>query len=285
MILGWTGRVGSGKTYSMVAYALKYRGRRAIYANTPEISFAEPFSTWEELLDLHSGLVLLDELPIWAAARDWGKLSPDVASFFAQSRKNGVHLLFTAQAFAGVDAVIRRLTAQLYRCERFGPLIREDCVDGVSGERMGRRWRFISRAVYQHYDTFAVVGDGEGSGARLGWVEIDRAAATAGALVERGYVRVEVVGGGVRYERARVEDAVSRWADLVLPGDRGGVRVAALKKVLEWHEVEVLASIRGEGGAVGKPKAATVPTVWCSRWKEKPGRRRLLQSADRPGRG
>lgn len=179
MIEAYTGMVGSGKTYRMVDRVRQYIGKRAIYANDQSFRFAEAFGSWEELLSISDAIVLVDEMAIWAAARSWAKMPPEVASYFAQSRKRGVDLLYTAQSMGGVDAVVRRLTSIVHQCDRWGPAIRDRERDGLSGEYLCTSWTFVRRQVYELYDTYAIVSDGDGNGGGVGEARFRKAAQIA----------------------------------------------------------------------------------------------------------
>jgi len=220
MILAWTGRMGAGKTYGMVEYAYRSFRRnrdRQVFANFDlEFATAE-FETWDQLVDCHNALVLLDELPVWAAARKWKDLSDDVASWFAQSRKNGLHMLYTAQAFQGVDATIRRLTAQVTKCERWAGLIHETIIDPASGERLGRRWHTINMTVCRLYQTFRVVGRAtDGDGNRLGWALIAQAAREAERAYASASVRRESPTGVITYATPTLQEVLD-GAEITLP--------------------------------------------------------------------
>lgn len=205
MIEAYTGMVGSGKTYRMVDRVRRFIGKRAIYANDTTFTFAESFASWEELLSISDAIVLVDEMAIWAAARAWAKMPPEVASYFAQSRKRGVDLLYTAQSMGGVDAVVRRLTSIVHQCDRWGPAIRDRERDGLSGEYLCTSWTLVKPAVYQLYDTYAIVGDGDGHGGGFGEARLRKAAAVAvRVLRRRAVVPLPLPAGGWRL--ATVQD-------------------------------------------------------------------------------
>jgi hypothetical protein len=143
-------------------------------------------------------------------------MTDEVASRLAQSRKQGVDLLYTAQAFQGVDAIIRRLTAVVHKCERWGPLIRVRETDGTSGEYLCTHWTRLKPAVWELYDTYAIVGNSAGEGGGLGAARLRAAAVEAVKLLKRRDCLVVPRDGGP-LRRARFADLVGE-AELVVGG-------------------------------------------------------------------
>lgn len=220
MIEGWTGRVGSGKTYSLCQRCLHIKRRRKkvrIFTNVPLFDFADgTFSDWEEMFELDNAVVVIDEISVWMGSRDWGKLPLEVGDFLAQSRKDGVDLLYTAQAFAGVDTIVRRLTATVYHCERLGPLVIETARDPHSGENLGKRYHLLSKKVFRHYNTYQVASrPGQGQ-ERIGRAQLDHYADHLVTLLDQGLIRDEdeFTAG---YRRPTLLDLYRRLPDVVGP--------------------------------------------------------------------
>lgn len=207
MIEAYCGRPGAGKTYSMVARALKQVGKRPIFSNMA-VDWAQPINCWEELVGCSNGLVLIDEAPLWFDARQFNKLPFEVRSFFAQSRKQGIDMWFTAQSFEGVDVALRRLCAIIWQCQRYGPYVfstgNDPDVSSGKGRVFARRIVRIKKAICERYDTFQVVADGEGRGGSVGAAGL----AQVRMLMKYIWVRDETLGQ-VRYSQASSDDLLS----------------------------------------------------------------------------
>lgn len=169
MIEGYLGRMGAGKSYSMISRALKSEGKRPIYSNMsnpPGDAWMIPIRSVDDLLAIEDGLVLMDEIALWFSARGWTKNSPDVLWYFAQTRKRGVDLLFTAQSDAMVDVAIRRLTATYWECSRTLNFVicKGRDPNDANGRYFSRAVYPVSPKVYERYESYEVIGYGDGSG-------------------------------------------------------------------------------------------------------------------------
>lgn len=169
MIEGYLGRPGAGKSYCMVARASKFIGKRPIFGNfTPpeDNRWFEPFKNLEDLLGIRNALVLMDEIGLWFGARKWKETPESVLSYFAQSRKNGVDMWFTAQSDMQVESSIRRLTATYWAMQRYGPFILARGTDPLDSKAKAfcSQWFKIRPSVYALYDTYEIVGNSEGEG-------------------------------------------------------------------------------------------------------------------------
>jgi len=132
----YSGLEGEGKTLrlAMTAFKLvernskfqkKYGVERPIYAN---ITFAPAFCKWaasknvkifywqnlDDLIQIESADVLVDEVGTYFDSRLWADLSLDVRRWLSQGGKRGIELYGTAQDFAQVDKSFRRLVNELY---------------------------------------------------------------------------------------------------------------------------------------------------------------------------
>jgi hypothetical protein len=161
MIEGYLGRVGAGKTYCMVERVRKYIGKRQIFTNMT-LPWAEHIDSIEDMVGVSDGILMLDEAGVWFSSREYSQTKGDALRFFAQTRKQGLHMFYTVQHEAGVDAAIRRLTSIMYRHTRYGKWIVQTGHDADSMERFQVRLVPITKSVYDLYDTFEVIGDGKG---------------------------------------------------------------------------------------------------------------------------
>ena len=192
-IIGFTGLPGQGKSYSMIARALRFRGKRPIYSNM-DLTWAEDFRSVKDLFCIHNALVLLDEAGIWCNSREWQKFGIDAVEWFSQHRKHGCDLIWTSQAAESVDSHIRRLTLSFAVCSRIGQLVTQQWVDGPSMKKLNKTWLWLNPRVYNEYDTMMMVGRGDGSG------HVGQGAAAVGAA-ER-WVADVLKGGALVREQA-----------------------------------------------------------------------------------
>jgi hypothetical protein len=124
LIVGFIGRMGSGKTLSMVKYAHYYykRGYK-VYSNV-KLNF--PYETYnlETLLDyanseesLLNSVILCDEMHIFLDSRNSGSKRSRILSYFLlQTRKKDVKLFFTTQRFHQVDKRLRDNAEVIINC-------------------------------------------------------------------------------------------------------------------------------------------------------------------------
>jgi len=122
VVEGYLGLPGAGKTYSMVHEVVHRRKRNPhlrVYSNMwldlPGDGDFIQLQDWEELLDARDGLVLLDEINLWMPSRAWAKLPGPLLWKWAQVRKSGLDVIWTAQHQARVDKLVRELTWMVYQ--------------------------------------------------------------------------------------------------------------------------------------------------------------------------
>lgn len=117
MILGLSGGLGSGKTLiaSMLATSEAARGR-PVWANYALVC-ATVLRSWDELVQLESGVVVLDEAHVEIDSRAFAN-NIQATSFLLQTRKLGLDLVYTTQGFDQVDKRLRTITDLLGMCER-----------------------------------------------------------------------------------------------------------------------------------------------------------------------
>lgn len=180
MITGYVGRPGKGKTLLMTWDLRKAMARgRKVYANYPILG-GRYWHDLEQVYGVRNGVIGMDEAGSIVNSRKWEKLPEDVVRQWQQSRKLGLDLFFTAQAFTGVDKILRGITNLVWVCQ--GGLLGihyADCYpaelaeriqtmpeltkEQVKGWRIARRWympAFMKSA--NEYDTMALVGDPPG---------------------------------------------------------------------------------------------------------------------------
>lgn len=151
----------------MVEAALRVWRKRGVhtelFSNTPlrNIRFTY-LEHWDDFLKCHSGVVLLDELGVWASSRDSMSLPWSVRAMLAQHRHQGLDLYYTAQNINRVDTIIRELTTHIYICVRI-PLTRRvirwkmDPMDPKT--KLGANTIKMTPDIWKIYDTSFLVND------------------------------------------------------------------------------------------------------------------------------
>lgn len=169
MITCYEGRQGSGKTACAVLDAVreclrmgKKRGKvwnlytnmeslniRAIKksykSNLPiKVNYIDSF---EDLMFVVDGVVLLDEGHIWFFNRKWSGFPTELLFFWSQARKRGLHVVYTVQDFDRMDIIVRQLTDEVIRLSKFGAFSLKYIRD-MSGKRDWhfRGFRYVKRA-------------------------------------------------------------------------------------------------------------------------------------------
>lgn len=169
MIAGFIGKMGSGKTLSMVRETLKYyyEGYK-IYSNFnlnipyEKLDFDTLFKMAENQESLNNVVILLDEVHILLDSRSGMKKSSKVVSFWLnQTRKMGVKLFYTTQHLHQVDKRLRSGSDFLIFCEGF-KYLKEDkeyfiVVNDISDGENVRNERFLGNTFYKYYDTNEVI--------------------------------------------------------------------------------------------------------------------------------
>lgn len=174
MIRGYLGWVGAGKTYSMVHDALEqFRETRCqVFTNMAGLKFpgAVYVEDLEAITRVGTGLVLIDEVGICMSSHYWQSVPRSVLMAFAQVRKNGLDVFWTAQHEARVDTVLRELTMEVRRCRRFGRYSFQSLEDPVAKVSLGKRLVKLKQEVFAAYDTLEIIG-AHGGGAGTGQSE------------------------------------------------------------------------------------------------------------------
>lgn len=115
MIIGMIGRMGTGKTLSLVRYAYNYyRSGYKIYSNI-HLNFPYTRVGLQDLLDyanantyLEKSIVIIDEAHVLLDSRNSASKRNRLVSFFVVlTRKMGCNLLYTTQRFHQIDKRLR----------------------------------------------------------------------------------------------------------------------------------------------------------------------------------
>ena len=171
MIAGFIGKMGSGKTLSMVREALKYHARGfKIYSNFhlsvpyEPLSFDELFAMAENQESLDNVVLLLDEIHILLDSRSGMRKVNKVLTFWLnQTRKMGVKLFYTTQHIHQIDKRLRSGTNFFIFCDGFKYLrVEKDtlhfiCSNYITDGENGRKEYFLGDQFYGFYNTNEIV--------------------------------------------------------------------------------------------------------------------------------
>lgn len=186
-IIAYTGRPGTGKTYSMVQQAIKLLNRgKVVYSNFHInwqgakgkrfsilkfrfISYDYPknnLRSWTKLndiLEIKKGYVIMDEAHLYMNSRRWKEMPMEFMRKLAQHRKDGIHIVCTVQNIKRLDVIVRELVDYWYDCRRFFFFwfkLTEYDVDEDEQRKKPLSWRLIrfSKKRAMRYDTLEKVG-------------------------------------------------------------------------------------------------------------------------------
>ena len=169
MIIGFIGKMGSGKTLSLVREIYKYflKGY-TVYSNfglsfehTP-IDFSTLYKWVEEQKQLDNVVIALDEVHIMLDSRSgMSKKSKTMTFWLNQTRKMGVKLFYTTQYMHQVDKRLRSGTDVFVFCE--GVLINKNskeyfiCCNEITDGDASKKDLFVGNDFYKFYDTNEVI--------------------------------------------------------------------------------------------------------------------------------
>lgn len=170
LIEGIVGLPGQGKTLFAVWMLLQARAkRRRAVANFHSTRDLWEYGLWADMVEQDNCLCVIDEAHMWFSARTWANQKQADLAVFQQHRKNGLDLVWIAQHENRVDVAIREVTAWVWRVNRVGPMIWcRRCSLDERDKVFERKIIRIHPDLYSTYDTFEVIGDRAGVGARAG---------------------------------------------------------------------------------------------------------------------
>lgn len=169
MIAGFIGKMGSGKTLSMVRETLKYYAQGyEIYSNFhleipyKKLDFNELFKMAEAQTPLNNVVILLDEVHILLDSRGSMKRENKVVSFWLnQTRKMGVKLYYTTQHLHQIDKRLRSGTDFFIFCEGIKYLKGGKeyfiCVNNVTDGDNTKQETFVGNKFFKYYDTNQII--------------------------------------------------------------------------------------------------------------------------------
>jgi len=118
MVLGWIGRMGSGKTLNMTKWALLFSDALSmpLYANY-HINGGQVFHDFKDLENKQDIIVAYDEIHVDHDSRDWNnKTRWAFTHWFTQLRKKGIIFLYTTQNTDALELRVRRHTDYMFWC-------------------------------------------------------------------------------------------------------------------------------------------------------------------------
>ncbi len=176
MINIFVGRVGTGKTYSLVRLALHkiMKEKQDVYSNfyidfSPYEKVKNEYNKylhyWERVNDfvkIKRGIILIDEAQIYFNSRNWSALPPRVQYKFQQHRKHGLDIYGAVQNVKRVDTIIRELVNRVYQIKKVGRLFIVNQYDIEDIDRAKRKsiWTsayFLNKKLADCYDTYAEI--------------------------------------------------------------------------------------------------------------------------------
>lgn len=167
------GRQGSGKTTSMVEYAMHMQKEYPLAKCITNLAYTkedEALTDWRMLINYKNGIkgviVCMDELQNWFSSNDSKNFPPEMLEVITQNRKNRRIILGTAQNFYLLSKAIRTQTTEVRRCatllgcltivRRFEPIL--DAEGNVAEWKKKGMYFFVhNKELRDSYDTFKVI--------------------------------------------------------------------------------------------------------------------------------
>lgn len=167
------GRQGSGKTTSMVEYAMHMQKEYPLAKCITNLAYTKEdtsLTNWRMLMNYKNGIrgviVCMDELQNWFSSNDSKNFPPEMLEVITQNRKNRRIILGTAQNFYLLSKAIRTQTTEVRRCatllgcltivRRFEPIL--DAEGNVSEWKKKGMYFFVhNKELRDSYDTFKVI--------------------------------------------------------------------------------------------------------------------------------
>lgn len=189
----YTGRPGSGKTYSLVIESIKLLNKGNIVYSNFKINWNgyEEKKTWwkkilialrlkkkwhsypktnlrswdnfKDILEIKNGWIVMDEAHFYFNSRKWKEMPFEFMRKLAQHRKDGIHIIGTVQNIKRVDVLVRELIDFWYDCRKlpFFISVTEYDVDEDQMRRFPIRKKFFlfsKKKASRLYDTMEKIG-------------------------------------------------------------------------------------------------------------------------------
>jgi len=159
MIVGITGKMGSGKTLLMSIFGFSFTKEVPVYSNY-ETTFSRVIKSLKELISITDGIILIDEIHLQLDARLWfTKEGVKFTHWVNQTRKKNLILFYTSQHFKQVDIRLRRATDLLIHSLNFGYYFKYLFIDPASEYllKIIRVDKEKMKPFFQIYNTFEFI--------------------------------------------------------------------------------------------------------------------------------
>lgn len=126
------GKPGQGKTYLLTRLAVKFlKLGRVVYSNyfidleklksfgiVPEDSKIVYWISISELVNIKSGVILMDECQVYFNSRNWKNLPERLQYKLQQHRKHGLDIWGAVQNLKRIDTIVRELVSWVYKTKK-----------------------------------------------------------------------------------------------------------------------------------------------------------------------
>lgn len=171
----FTGKQGSGKTYSLTKYIQKHEQGKKIYSNLTLYNVDyEPIKSFEHLFSLRDEkdvIIVYDEILNFLNDKTIPKdIRDDLLEFLSQQRKMHNILLTTAQEWLNIPIEVRRFVRVQVDCRtrplgKFGGILMEEYFDAYEmkwsnleneyiAPRIAKKYSKYEKKYMESYDTF-----------------------------------------------------------------------------------------------------------------------------------
>lgn len=160
MLIGFMGKMGTGKTMAMTALATKisHDQKVPIYANYEVKGMKDRIKFMSEIWNLDDCILLLDEIWLTMDSREWGNQSNiKMTRFINQTRKKNIMVMYTTQHISQVEMRVRNATDILVYCEKKAGKHSQQYIDYQYGT-IGKKLTIKDPSViYPLYNTYEVL--------------------------------------------------------------------------------------------------------------------------------
>lgn len=167
------GRQGSGKTMSMIEYAMRMQEEFPLCKCCSNLAYKyenHKLKDWRMLMnyknDIFGVIVIMDELQNWFSSNDSKNFPPEMLAVITQNRKNRRIILGTSQNFYLLAKAIRSQATEVRRCttlldcltivRRFEPILDSEGIV-VEWKNKGMYFFVHNKKLRDSYDTYKVI--------------------------------------------------------------------------------------------------------------------------------
>lgn len=167
------GRQGSGKTISMIEYAMRMQEEFPLAHCCSNLGYKyenHKLKDWRMLMNYKNGIfgviVIMDELQNWFSSNDSKNFPPEMLGVITQNRKNRRIILGTSQNFYLLAKAIRSQATEVRRCttllgcltivRRFEPILDSKGIV-VEWKNKGMYFFVHNKKLRDSYDTYKVI--------------------------------------------------------------------------------------------------------------------------------